>query len=383
VIVDLHTHYPMHLLGPGESTHAAITSRQWRAHIRARLVDLISRFANYQGPGGLPGVTVDLLNQGGVGVALSVLYCPFTEIDLTKRYASPPEASYFRDLMDQLELVEAELATMPAEATVARDLAELDGALASETLALVHCVEGGVQLGPLDVVEANVETLAKRGVAYVTLAHLFWRKVATNAPALPFLPDWLYRLLFPQPHGTGLTDIGRAALTAMVRHQVMVDITHMSAHSLSDTFELLDELDPDRKRPVIASHIACRFGHLDYNLTDETVARVADRGGALGVIACEHYLTDGVRKERTTTFDESVDVVCAHIDRIAEITGSHGHAALGSDMDGYIKPTVKGLEHAGRLSDLEAALVKRYGAETAGKVCSGNALRVLRSNWGA
>ena len=383
MIVDLHTHYPMHLLGPGESTHAAITSRHWRAHIRARLVDLISRFANYQGPGGMPGVTIDLLKQGDVGVALSVLYCPFTEIDLTKRYGSPPEESYFRDLIDQLDLVEADIAAQPADATVARDLAELDGALASETLALVHCVEGGVQLGPLDVVEANVETLAKRGVAYVTLAHLFWRKVATNAPALPFLPDWLYRLLFPQPHGTGLTDIGRAAVTAMVRNQVMIDITHMSERSLTDAFELLEELDPQRERPVIASHMACRFGHLDYNLTDETIANVAERGGALGVIACEHYLTDGVRKGRTTTFDESVDVICAHIDRIAEITGSHDHAAIGSDMDGYIKPTVRGLEHAGRLRELEEELVERYGAEVAGKVCSQNALRVLRRNWGA
>jgi microsomal dipeptidase-like Zn-dependent dipeptidase len=383
VIVDLHTHYPMHLLPSGQTTHAAITSRQWKAHIRGRLVDLISRFANYQGPGGTPGVTVELLNQGNVGVALSVLYSPFTEIDLTKRYGSPPEASYFDQLMDQLELVESEVGEVPADATVVRDLAELDGAIASGTTALIHCVEGGVQLGPLDVVQENVEKLAARGVAYVTLAHLFWRKVATNAPALPFLPDWLYRLLFPQPHGTGLTDIGRAALSAMTRSRVMVDITHMSAQSLEDTFELLDELDPGRTRPVIASHIACRFGHLDYNLTDETIARVAERGGALGVIACEHYLTDGVHRGKTKSFEDSLEVICAHIDRIAGVTGSHDHAALGSDMDGYIKPTVKGLEHAGRLRDLEAALVGRYGTEIAAKVCSENALRMLRANWAA
>ena len=40
-----------------------------------------------------------------------------------------------------------------------------------------------------------------RGVGYVTVAHLFWRQVATNAPALPFLPDSTYNALFPQPQG--------------------------------------------------------------------------------------------------------------------------------------------------------------------------------------
>ncbi|MEA2274850.1 MAG: hypothetical protein QOI98_3558, partial [Solirubrobacteraceae bacterium] len=347
MIVDLHAHYPMHLLPPGQSTHDALMSRRWKAHVRARIIDLISRFANYQGPGGKPGVTVELLNQGDVGVALSVLYLPFAEIDLTKRYGAPPEPEYFEDLIGQLDLVESDIATHADDATVARSLEELEAALRAGKLALVHCVEGGVQLGPLDVVEANVETLARRGVVYVTLAHLFWRGVATNSPALPFMPDWLYNLVFHQPHGTGLTEIGRAALTAMVRNKVMVDITHMSGRSIEDTFALLDELDPDRRRPVMASHIACRFGHADYNVTDETIAKTAERDGVLGVIACEHWLTDGARKPKT--FEESLDLICRHIDRIAEVTGSHDHAAIGSDMDGYIKPTVAGLEHAGHL----------------------------------
>ena len=47
--------------------------------------------------------------------------------------------------------------------------------------------------------------LAARGVAYVTLAHLFFRQVATNAPAIPFIPDRIYRLLFPQSRDVGLT----------------------------------------------------------------------------------------------------------------------------------------------------------------------------------
>ena len=114
---------------------------------------------------------------------------------------------------------------------------------------------------------------------YVTVAHLFWRQVATNANALPFLPDWLYRLLFRQPT-VGLSPIGRAAIEAMISEGVLIDITHMNAHALEETFALLDERDPGKTVPVIASHMACRFGGLEYALTDDVIRRVADENRA-------------------------------------------------------------------------------------------------------
>ena len=87
---------------------------------------------------------------------------------------------------------------------MAHDAAALDAAIAAGQTAIVHAIEGGFALGSTAAeIDANVAELAGRGVAYVTLAHLFWRGVATNAPALPFLPDWLYRLVFPQPKDWG------------------------------------------------------------------------------------------------------------------------------------------------------------------------------------
>ena len=47
---------------------------------------------------------------------------------------------------------------------------------------------------------------------------------------------------------------------------------------------------------MIASHIACRIGNLDYNLTDGLIAEIGRRGGVMGVIACEHYTESGVRR---------------------------------------------------------------------------------------
>ena len=33
-------------------------------------------------------------------------------------------------------------------------------------------------------------------------------------------------------------------------------------------------------------------------------------------------------------------MLARHVDRIAELTGSHRHTAIGSDFDGFIKPTL-------------------------------------------
>jgi microsomal dipeptidase-like Zn-dependent dipeptidase len=244
---------------------------------------------------------------------------------------------------------------------------------------LIHAIEGGFQLGDSEVqVRANVRELGALGVAYVTVAHLFWRSVATNAPALPFLPDWLYHLVFPQPK-KGLSELGKAAVEAMIACGILIDITHMSARSVDDTFAILDRVDPGLGVPVIATHMACRFGKSEYCFPDERIRRVADRGGVCGLIMCEHYMTDGLRG-RVRGFDDSFEVLCKHIDRIRSLTGSFDNIGIGSDLDGYIKPALPGLEHMGLMGRLQDSLAERYGPD-AEKICSGNALRVLRAAW--
>jgi microsomal dipeptidase-like Zn-dependent dipeptidase len=101
----------------------------------------------------------------------------------------------------------------------------------------------------------------------------------------------------------------------------------------------------------------------------------------IGLLLAEHQLTDGVRLRRTRSVEDSLEVVFRHIDRIREITGSHSHAAIGSDLDGFVKPTVAGLEDAAKLAALRRALTERYEAADAELIASGNALRLLRSHW--
>jgi membrane dipeptidase len=387
VIADLHAHYPMDVVpeakgNPFELFATAEGRNRLRDRLRARLVRFAGHFINYQDLWAEPRVTLPSLRAGDVGVALSVLYSFFDELELGAPYPAPPRSAYLPTLIRQLEAVERDIATDHAhEAAVAHSPAELETALSEGKVALVHCVEGGFHLGTdPDGVDRAVTELAGLGVAYIILAHLVWRRVATNAPALPFLHDRVYRILFRQPR-EGLSELGKAAVRAMVRERVLIDLSHMSERSLADTFDLLEELDPDRRVPVIASHAGFRFGGQEYGLSEETVRRIAERDGVIGLIFAQHQLLDGVRRGHTKTFAESFEVIRRHLDRIAEITGSHRHAAIGSDFDGFIKPTLGGLESMADMAPLEAALREHYGDEDGERIASGNALRLLRGYW--
>jgi microsomal dipeptidase-like Zn-dependent dipeptidase len=387
MIGDLHAHYAMHLVPEADGTveHAARARGRDRLRdkLRAVLIGIASRFANYQSYESGPRVTISSLREGGVGVVLSVLYSPFDEMDLERHYGAPPDTDYIDSLIAQADLVELNLEEKHGStAALARNVAEVEAAHAAGKIAFVHAVEGGFHLGPTPAdVDRNVERLADRGVAYITLAHLFWRQVATNAPAIPFLPTWLYTLVFPQPE-RGLSELGAAAVRAMVRRRVLIDVAHMSSRALDETLRVLDEIDPERKVPVIATHAGFRFGRQEYMLDTDAIGRIAARGGVIGLIFAEHQILDGLQRRGTKTFEESFEILCRHIDRIREITGSHGHAAIGSDLDGFIKPTLAGLQTMADMKPLERALIDRYGEADAELITSGNALRVLRAGWG-
>jgi microsomal dipeptidase-like Zn-dependent dipeptidase len=354
--------------------------RRCRDRWRAWILAVANRRFNYPRPWD-PAVTICHLRAGGVGVALSVLYVPFDEFGGDdEAYNAPPSNAYFPQLLSEIRAVEDNIARCHSrDAMIAHNPTELAAALAADKVALIHAVEGGFHLGgEATHVSANVATLARCGVAYITVAHLFWRRVATNVPALPFLPDWLYRLLFPQP-ASGLSSLGRAAVEAMVHEHILVDLAHMSRQAIADTLAVLDELDPEQHVPVLATHAACRFGDLAYNISDAHIAAIAARKGVVGLIACEHYMARGFAAPQT--FSQSMDVIDEHIKRIHHVTGSHDYTALGSDLDGFIKPALPGLETEARFQTVEAELVRRHGPAVAEQICSANALRVLRAEW--
>ena len=95
----------------------------------------------------------------------------------------------------------------------------------------------------------------------------------------------------------------------------------------------------------------------------------------VGLIFAQHQINDGLRRTETKTLDESVAILARHIDAIGP-----QHVALGSDLDGFIKPTLGGIETAADLAPLATALKARYPAE-ADDILENNARRVIAARF--
>jgi microsomal dipeptidase-like Zn-dependent dipeptidase len=402
MLADMHCHYPMHVVArdPGRSlpgtprlTVEAMTrvSKRpgWLEKLRAAALRIAANRLDYGDDRWR--VSLDDLVRGEVGAVFSVLYEPFAEFDLAEPYGTGSERGYFGDLLHQLELVEADLrAVDPAGDAheVVRSGADLERVSGEGKAAFMHCVEGGFHLGgAIDEIDANVAALAERGVVYITLAHLFWRGVASNAPALPFLRDSTYKAFFRQPR-RGLSPLGVAAVEAMHRHRVLIDVSHMNQRALYETFALLDQLDRKAGReptdyPVIATHAGYRFGEQEYMLNPVTICKIAARGGVIGLILARHRLNEGAGVADPDDPAATPLVLRRHIDAIREVVPGHvnAHVAIGSDLDGFIKPTLAGIETAADLATLRAPLEASYGAD-AEQILSGNAIRVAKAALG-
>ena len=379
-MIDLHIHFPMRLLGGVEAPRDVIegmTRVRGRedGKLRAAVLAIAARLFNFRDWDGSWRVTPQLLARGEVTIACSVLYRPFSEMDLAEPFAAPPESAYYPKLIELLDATEQEIERNGH--VVVRTAADLQ----DSRMRFAHCVEGGFHLGATpEQVTAHVHELADRGVLYITLAHLFWRRVATNAPALPFLPDALYNVVFPQEKGAALSALGEAAVRAMHERKVLVDISHMREDAIQETFALIEALDAQAGRdprayPVIASHAGYRFGGQQYNVSGHTLGRLAARGGVIGLIFAQHQITDGLQRADTKTLDESVAILARHIDAIGP-----QHVALGSDLDGFIKPTLGGIETAADFKPLADALRARY-PEQAEAMLEGNARRVIEARF--
>jgi microsomal dipeptidase-like Zn-dependent dipeptidase len=415
-IADLHCHYPMHLpeaaSEPDRSVRglpfAAMRSfdpdpallrrlrmrAAWIDRVRAWLLRRAAEKLNYPGPGngtepGEPGwrVSLERLRHGDVRFVFSVLYQPFAELDFGRWPEGLPEDGYFRALTDQLTAVEGDLARLDPEGDlhrITRSGADLKAARLGGQTAFLHCVEGGFHLGDSTAdVRRNVGLLADAGVVYITLPHLFFRQIAKNANALPFVKDWMYRLLFWQ-WGRDVTNLGRAAIEEMYERRVLIDISHMREDAIATTFDLLGELDRDSGRapsdyPVIATQAAFRFGDQRYNLTPATIRRIAARGGVIGLIFAQHQINERLYDGETKTIEESLPILKRHVDEIRRY-GGHEVLAIGSDFDGFIKPTLGGFDHIDDLAKLREhldELCPDHGQD----FLSGNALRVLETTF--
>jgi microsomal dipeptidase-like Zn-dependent dipeptidase len=171
---------------------------------------------------------------------------------------------------------------------------------------------------------------------------------------------------------------GEAAVRTMRETGVLVDVSHMRDDAVLKTFALVESLDGHRdpsSYPIIASHAGYRFGGQHYNLTDATIAKLAARGGVVGLIPAQHQIKDGLRRTDTTTLSQSLDLLDRHIQAIGP-----AYVAIGTHLDGFIKPTLGGVEDAADLRGFAEALRARHG-QSADAILRENALQIVKQRF--
>ena len=262
---------------------------------------------------------------------------------------------------------------------ITRSNAELDRVLATGKTAIVHTVEGGHVLGAgleeddLSGRLARLEQLAQRGVASLTLAHLFPNDLAGHAEAIPAA-----QRTFPNcPLDTGvdlsrgLTSKGRAVVERMVDLRMVPDVTHCTPASRQEVYRLVAD-----RVPVIASHAGVQaLNPEEYNLDESDVRAITASGGVVGVIFMPYWL------DRSHP-GPGLDAIWRTRERVHEWSGgSWQHVAIGTDFDGFTDPPDD------CASEAELPLIRKMldskglARSDVEAVLGANARRALRSGW--
>jgi len=197
------------------------------------------------------------------------------------------------------------------------------------------------------------------GLRVLGLAHYGQARYACGTPN----PD------DPRAPDGPLTDLGRSLLDEMVKHNLLLDLSHLSDRSH-------DEAAERYAGPICASHSACRaIADNPRQITDAQIKRIASRGGVVGLPLYNPMLKgDGV-SNRPSRGDVSLSKVIDHIDHVCHCAGSDAHVAIGSDLDGGFgrDGIPQEMDSAADLQKLPQALSGRgYSDDAISRICHGN-----------
>jgi membrane dipeptidase len=330
-----------------------------------------------------------MLERGGVRVLWSSLHVPEHNYfdcfalkalaHLTAGGRTLLRQNAWQCLLVELAEMERQVARAGDRFEVARSNADLDRIVAAGRTAIVHTVEGGHVLGAglaaTDVAGRleRLDFLASRGVASLTIAHLFPNDLAGHAEGIP--DDQRKFPLCPLDTGVdlarGLTDTGRAVVGRMVALRMLPDVTHCTAVSRHEIYTLVEN-----RVPVIASHTGVQtMNPVEYNLDEDDVRAIAASGGVVGVIFMPYWLD-------ASHPGPGLDAIVRTMDQIRTWSGgTWDHVALGTDFDGFTDPP-DDCDSEGRLSVMREVLAGHGLARPdQDAVLGGNARRVLAAAW--
>lgn len=119
----------------------------------------------------------------------------------------------------------------------------------------------------------------------------------------------------------GLTAFGELLVNECNRLGLLIDCSHVSRRA---SLEIMQR----SQQPVVFSHANARaLVENPRNIDDEQIHACATSGGVIGVVCWGPLLFEAGDTSRPT-----IDDVIAHVDHIAQITGSAEHIGLGTDF---------------------------------------------------
>jgi len=287
----------------------------------------------------------------------------------------------------QMDLVRRLAARYPEQMGLAFTADEVAKVEASGRVASLMGIEGGEGID--DSLEV-LRTLYRLGARYMTLTHFGDTDWADSSNG--------------DPVHNGLTPFGKAVVKEMNRLGMLVDLSHVSAKTMSDALDVAEA-------PVIFSHSSARaLADHPRNVPDAILKRVAQNGGVVMVNFVPFYVSEAVRRwSAEETAEEarqkalhpgdpaavkpamdawrtahprppvSLKDVADHVDHVRAVAGID-HVGIGADFgdtDGLVIDGVSGVDS---YVELIAELAGRGWSDADLKKLTGqNILRVMRA----
>jgi len=382
------------LLAGGTVASAQVSERAAQLHRDAFVFDAHVHVINRQLHDGtnigdrLKSGQVDLprMEAGGVDALMFSIYVP-------DRYYPPRHET--RYAMRLIDLAHRQIEANSDRIGLATTVEEIEALNRAGKIAAVLDLEGGFDM---DGDPAILRNFYRLGLRMIQLPAHNWTNNFADSCCSP--PKW-----------NGLNERGRELVREMNRLGMLINISHASDATIDQVLEI-------STRPVIASHHGLRRRNdIPRNMSDETLRKLAAKGGVIGFhIGNEFHNrkmfdwrmakagrpfwdTSGLqeKKQSQLTIEEvdkgarfpmmgtnAPDEVLfdpedwiAVVEEAIEIAGED-HVALGSDFDGGPTPP-RGMKDIADLPRLTEAMLKRGWSETRiRKFLGENVRRVFR-----
>ncbi len=295
----------------------------------------------------------------------------------------------------QIDSLDALIRRHPGQIAKVSTASGLKQVVKEGKMAALFGVEGGHMIeNKLE----NLESLAKRGMTYMTLTWNNSTPWASSAYEETFKRDSLKQI--------GLSDFGKQIIRRMNELGVIVDLSHVGETTFYDAIKV-------SAKPVMASHSSAYvFNAHQRNLKDDQIRAIAKTGGVvfvnfytgfldstytlkqkqyherhkaeLAALTAKYNSQARASEEINTKYRQEIEDMRAplsllidHIDHMVRLVGAD-HVGLGADYDGA-ESYPKGLEDVSKYPLITAALLQRgYSAKDVKKILGGNFVRLLR-----